>query len=223
MVAEGYFFAQNQMLRPPGRFFIAGIARNCYTESKQTKEGTTMKIENGRPADFADRLPKEQRVYAFLDSLGISYTRADHGEAMTMEACLDIDEALGTRICKNLMLCNRQHTDFYLLMLPGDKVFKTSVLSKQIGSSRLTFADGSYMEEFLDITPGSLSVLGLMNDHDHRVRLLIDRELLEADAVGVHPCINTSSLRLNMQDLLEKIIPAMGHEPTFVTLERPAE
>ena len=180
-----------------------------------------MNVQQGRPDDFEKRLPKEQRVYDFLDGLGVTYTRADHEPAMTMEACIAIDEALGTKICKNLMLCNRQHTDFYLLMLPGDKVFKTSILSKQIGSSRLSFADGEYMEQFLDITPGSLSVLGLMNDREHMVRLLIDRELLEADAVGVHPCINTSSLRLERKDLMEKIIPAMGHEPTFVTLERP--
>ena len=180
-----------------------------------------MKLEQGRPADCAGRLEKEIRTYDFLDRLGIAYSRVDHESAMTMEACREADRVLGTRICKNLMLCNRQHTDFYLLMLPDDKVFKTSILSKQIGSSRLSFADGEYMEQFLDITPGSLSVLGLMNDRDHRVRLLIDRELLDAEAVGVHPCINTSSLRLSMQDLLEKIIPAMDHEPTFVTLERP--
>lgn len=180
-----------------------------------------MNIQQGKPDDFEKRLPKEQRVYEFLDNLGVSYLRADHEPAMTMEACIAVDEALGTKMCKNLMLCNRQHTDFYLLMLPGDKVFKTSVLSKQIGSSRLSFADGEYMEQFLDITPGSLSVLGLMNDRERVVRLLIDRELLEAEAVGVHPCINTSSLRLEMKDLMEKIIPAMGHEPTLVTLERP--
>ena len=178
-----------------------------------------MKVEQGRPADCTGRLPKEIRVYDFLDRLGIDYLRADHEAAMTMEACEDIDRALQSRICKNLLLCNRQHTAFYLLMLPGEKVFQTSVLSKQIGSSRLSFADGSYMEQFLDITPGSLSVLGLMNDHGHDVRLLIDRELLEQETVGCHPCINTSSLRLRVSDLMEKIIPAMGHEPTLVTLD----
>lgn len=182
-----------------------------------------MVLEQGRPADCTNRLEKEIRTYDFLDSLNISYQRVDHEPAMTMEACLAVDQIMGTKICKNLMLCNRQHTDFYLLMLPDDKVFKTSVLSKQIGSSRLSFADGEYMERFLDITPGSLSVLGLMNDHDHAVRLLIDRDLLDAEFIGCHPCINTSSLKLSMKDLMEKIIPAMGHEPTIVTLEPPQE
>ena len=177
-----------------------------------------MELFRGRPADFDTRLPKERRVYELLDSLNIAYTRVDHEPAMTMEACVAVDEALGTVMCKNLLLCNRQCTDFYLLLMPGDKPFKTSVLSKQIGSSRLSFADGSYMEQFLDITPGSLSVLGLMNDKDHRVKLLIDADVLSGDAVGVHPCINTSSLGIATRDLTEKLIPAMGHEPTMVAL-----
>ena len=125
---------------------------------------------------------------------------------------------LEATICKNLLLCNRQHTAFYLLLLPGDKVFKTSALSKQIGSSRLSFADHTYMEEYLDITPGSLSILGLMNDHDHHVELLIDEDVLKGEYVGCHPCINTASLRLKTADLVEKIIPAMGHAPRMVQL-----
>ena len=177
-----------------------------------------MELLRGRPADFSNRLSKEQRVYELLDSLDIAYTRVDHEPAMTMAGCLAVDEALGTVMCKNLLLCNRQCTDFYLLLMPGDKPFKTSVLSKQIGSSRLSFADGSYMEQFLDITPGSLSVLGLMNDRDHRVKLLIDGDVLLGEFIGVHPCINTSSLRLSTRDLMEKLIPHMGHAPTMVHL-----
>ena len=177
-----------------------------------------MKLENGRPADLGGRLPKEVRSYDLLDSLGIAYQRIDHEAAMTMEACAAIDEALDATICKNLLLCNRQCTAFYLLMIPGNKTFKTSVLSKQIGSSRLSFADAEYMERFLDITPGSVSVLGLMNDHEHHVQLLIDEDVLKGEFFGCHPCINTSSLRLRTSDLMEKIIPAMGHEPRIVSL-----
>ena len=178
-----------------------------------------MTLENGRPADSAGRLPKELRCYDLLDSLGVTYQRIDHEAAMTMEACAAIDEVLDATICKNLLLCNRQCTSFYLLMIPGDKVFKTSALSKQIGSSRLSFAAPEYMEAFLDITPGSLSVLGLMNDRDNHVQLLIDEDVRKGEYFGCHPCINTSSLRLRTCDLMEKIIPAMGHEPRFVTLE----
>ena len=177
-----------------------------------------MMLQQGRPADCACRLEKEIRCYDLLDSLGVDYQRIDHEPAMTMEICAALDEALGALICKNLLLCNRQCTDFYMLMMPANKPFKTKDLSRQIGSSRLSFADGSYMEEFLDITPGSLSVLGLMNDKDHRVRLLMDADVAKEPLVGCHPCINTSSLRLRTEDLLQKVIPAMDHEPTFVEL-----
>lgn len=177
-----------------------------------------MVLVQGRPENCGDRLPKEVRVYDLLDSLGVSYQRIDHEAAMTMEACAAIDEVLDATICKNLLLCNRQKTDFYLLLMPGDKPFKTKDLSAQIGSSRLSFADGSYMEEYLDITPGSLSVLGLMNDKENRVRLLIDEDVLQGEYIGCHPCINTSSLRLRTDDLMNKIIPTMGHAPQMVKL-----
>lgn len=177
-----------------------------------------MKLEQGRPADCAGRLPKEVRVYDLLDQLNIEYQRIDHEAAMTMEACAAIDEVLDATICKNLLLCNRQCTTFYLLLLPGDKPFKTSVLSKQIGSSRLSFASAEYMERFLDITPGSLSILGLMNDKEMQVQLLIDEDVLKGEFIGCHPCINTSSLRLKTADVMEKIIPAMGHSPQIVNL-----
>ena len=177
-----------------------------------------MELVNGRPTDIQGRLDKEIRVYDFLDSLGVVYQRIDHEAAMTMEACEEIDRTLEATICKNLLLCNRQETQFYLLMLPGDKVFKTKDLSAQIGSSRLSFAKEEYMEQYLDITPGSLSVLGLMNDKDRMVRLLIDEDVLTGEYIGCHPCINTSSLRLRTKDLVEKIIPAMEHEPIIVKL-----
>ena len=177
-----------------------------------------MELIHGRPETNEGRLPKEIRVYDLLDSLGISYERVDHAPAMTMEVCAAIDEVLEATICKNLLLCNRQGTAFYLLMLPGNKVFKTSVLSKQIGSSRLSFASADAMAEFLDITPGSVSVMGLMNDHENRVQLLMDQDVLKGEYIGCHPCINTSSLRFLTSDLIEKILPAMGHEPTYVEL-----
>ena len=179
-----------------------------------------MILHKGSPADLTGRLEVEKNTYALLDSLGIAFDRIDHEPAMTMEACAAVDAALGGAICKNLLLCNRQCTAFYLLMLPGDKVFKTKELSAQIGSSRLSFASGEYMQQFLNINPGSLSVLGLMNDTENRVQLLIDEELLNAEEFGCHPCINTSSLRMKTADLMQKILPAVHHEPIIVTLEQ---
>ena len=183
-----------------------------------------MELVNGRPENEEGRLDKEIRVYDLLDSLGVKYQRIDHEAAMTMEACEEIDRTLsegeenGVAICKNLFLCNRQATDFYLLLIPGDKPFKTKYLSAQIGSSRLSFAKPEYMEKYLDITPGSVSIMGLMNDHEKKVQLLIDEDVLKDEYFGCHPCINTSSLKIRTKDLVEKIFPAMGHDPKIVKL-----
>ncbi|WP_077611621.1 prolyl-tRNA synthetase associated domain-containing protein [Clostridium sp. Marseille-P2415] len=175
-------------------------------------------IYSGRPADTAGRLPKEIRTYDLLDKLKIPYSRLDHSPLPTIEACRDIDALLDIDICKNLFLRNAQKTDFYLLLLPGGKKFRTAVLSKQIGSARLSFAEPEFMAEFLDITPGSVSVLGLMNDKNRRVRLLIDKDVISHEFFGCHPCINTSSLRLKTADLLDKFLPAIGYEYTLVDL-----
>ena len=164
------------------------------------------------------RIGKEMRSYALLDSLGLEYRRVDHEHADTIEACEQVEGLLECKICKNLFLTNRQQTDYYLLIMPGEKPFKTKLLSKQIGSARLSFASAEHMEKYLDITPGSVSILGLMNDKGGAVRLLVDRDLLKEEYFGCHPCINTSSLRLKTADVLEKLLPAMGHEPTFVDL-----
>ncbi len=182
-----------------------------------------MELQNGRPENVNDRLDKEIRVYDFLDKLSVTYQRVDHEAAMTMEACEEIDRTLGddTAICKNLFLCNRQETNFYLLLMPGDKPFKTKDLSAQIGSARLSFAKPEYMEKYLDITPGSVSVLGLMNDHEKKVQLLIDEDVLKDPYFGCHPCINTSSLKFTTKDFIEKIIPALEHEPVIVNLPIP--
>ena len=177
-----------------------------------------MELVNGRPADETGRLEKEIRVYDLLDSLGISYQRADHEPAMTIEACQDIDKLMGTHMCKNLFLCNRQETDFYLLLMPGDKKFKTKELSSQINTARLSFANETHMEELLDITPGSVSVMGLMNDKENKVHLLIDEDLLAHPYLGCHPCINTSSLCIKTEDILKIFLPAVHHKPRYVKL-----
>ena len=178
-----------------------------------------LKLVKGRPANVDGRLEKEIRTYDLLDSLGIEYERVDHEEANTMEACLAIDEVLAPAvICKNLFLCNAQKTKFYLLMIREDKKFLTKDISKQINSARLSFGSAEYMEQFLDITPGSVSVLGLMNDKENNVTLLVDEDVLKAEYFGCHPCINTSSLRLKIADVFGPFLQAVHHEYTVVKL-----
>lgn len=178
-----------------------------------------LKLVYGRPDSNEGRLEKEIKTYDLLDSLGITYERVDHEEANTMEACLAIDEVLAPAvICKNLFLCNAQKTKFYLLMIREDKKFKTKEISHQINSARLSFAPSEYMEEFLNITPGSVSVMGLMNDIENKVMLLVDEDVLKEEYFGCHPCINTSSIRLKVKDVFEKFLPEVHHGYIVVKL-----
>lgn len=177
-----------------------------------------LKLVKGRPQDESGRLEKEIRVYDLLDKLQIPYERVDHEVAETMEACKEIDEVLEADICKNLFLCNRQKTKFYLLMILGDKKFKTKDISAQIGSARLSFAGAEEMEKYLDITPGSVSVMGLMNDTENHVQLLVDEDLLKGEYFGCHPCINTSSLKMKTADVLGPFLKAVHHDMITVKL-----
>lgn len=181
-------------------------------------------LEKGRPLSCEGRQKRETDVYDLLDRLKIPFERTDHEEANTMEACLEIDRVLETVICKNLFLCNRQKTAYYLLMMPGDKPFKTKDISGQIGSARLSFAPPEDMERFLNIHPGAVSVMGLMNDSENRVQLLIDKPVLDFDTLGCHPCVSTSSLRMKTRDVLDVFLPAVHHKPIVVDLpEYPKE
>ena len=178
-----------------------------------------MELYKGRPTDENGREDREIRVYDLLDKLGIEYIRTDHERTDTMEECNEIDKVLEVLICKNLFLCNRQKTNFYLLMMPGDKPFKTKELSSQINSARLSFASAEDMEKYLDIHPGAVSIMGLMNDHDNAVQLLVDEDVLKGEYFGCHPCVNTSSLKLKTEEVFTKYLDAVHHNYVTVTLK----
>ena len=177
-------------------------------------------LYKGRPHDCTGRLEKEVRTYDLLDKLGMEYWRTDHTfmKADTMEDCKVIDDCLGATVCKNLFLCNRQKTNFYLLMMPGDKPFKTKELSHQLGIARLSFASPEDMEQYLDCTPGSSSIMGLANDPENHVQLLMDEDVVKGEFLGCHPCINTSSLKLRTKEVLEVYLPAVHPDPIYVKL-----
>ncbi len=178
----------------------------------------TQTLFTARPTD--QRIPQELAIYDRMDQLDIPHFRVDHDHADTMEDCLLIEETLGAPICKNLFLCNRQQTQFYLLLMPGDKPFKTKFLSAQLGCARLSFADEAHMADLLQTRPGSASALELLFDSEHQVQLVIDRDLLHCDQIGAHPGINTSTLRLSREDLL-RYAQSTGHEPVYVDLPDP--
>ena len=184
----------------------------------QRRAHKQMELYKGRPDTNEGRLEREIRVYDFLDDHGIEYWRTDHAPADTMEVCSEIDAVLGATICKNLFLCNRQKTQFYLLMMPGDKPFKTKEITSQIGSARLSFASPEDMEKYLDIRPGAVSVMGLMNDHENHVQLLVDEDVMKGEYLGCHPCVNTSSMKVRTEDIFGKFLEAVHHDMIKVTL-----
>ena len=175
------------------------------------------KLYHGKPTDKS-RMDREMATYDLLEKLNIDYYRLDHEPTASIEDCNQVDEILGIEICKNLFLRNGPKTEFYLLVMPGHKKFVTKNVSKQIGSSRLSFAEDTYMQEFLNIKPGSVSILGLMNDRNKKVQLLMDKEILEAEYFGCHPCVNTSSLRIKTSDIVNTFISYTGHKPIIVEL-----
>ena len=164
---------------------------------------------------------RQQKALDYLDERGISYERVTHAAARTIEDCRAVDEMLGVKVCKNLFLCNQQRTAFYLLLLRGDKAFKTKDISKQLGVSRLSFADESHMEELLGLSPGAVTVLGLLNDTENKVRLLIDGDLLTDEYIACHPCDNTATLKIKWRDILDLFLPTVHHEYTVVTVDPP--
>lgn len=178
-----------------------------------------MELYTGRPETNEGRPEREIRVYDFLDSLGLPYMRTDHPPVDTMEDCYEIDNILDATICKNLFLCNRQKTHFYLLMMPGEKLFKTKEISSQIGSARLSFASPEDMERYLDIKPGAVSVMGLMNDKENKVQLLVDADVLGGEYIGCHPCVSTSSLKLRTADVFGPYLKAVHHDMIKVVLK----
>lgn len=175
-------------------------------------------LKSGAPKDISGREEREKRTYEFLEKLDISYVRADHDAAFTIADCDGIDEKMGTKMCKNLFLCNSQKTKFYLVMLPGEKKFSSKDFAHKMGIARVSFAPEEYMAEYLDILPGAVSVMGLMNDKDGNVTLVMDKSVADGEYIGCHPCVNTSSLKIRTADIFEKFLPATAHEAIILEL-----
>lgn len=176
-------------------------------------------VKHGRPIDYEDRIQVEKECYDILDSLNIEYDRVDHHAIFDMNELKEVRDYLGILVNKNLFLSNTQHTRFYLLLMPGEKPFKTKELSHQINSSRLSFGPQDILLDLLHVTPGSVNILSLMHDKDNKVQLLIDEDIIKGEYMGMHPCINTTSLKIKKEDILDKFLKHIHHEPIFVTLK----
>ena len=135
-----------------------------------------------------------------------------------MEECKEIDQALGTEIRKSIFLCNQKKTSFFLVVMPAEKQLDTGALEKKLGVSHLSFASGELMEKHLGTKPGSASIMGLINDEDEYVQLIMDKEVADEEWFGCNPGINTDHLKLKTQDLLKKFLPRIYHKAKIVEL-----
>lgn len=166
-----------------------------------------------------ERSALEMKVYDKIRETGIPFERVDNDSISTMEECAEVGEVLGTEICKSILACTRNKSDYYLIIMPGDKRFVTKLVSHAIGSSRLSFASPEDMEELLGTTPGNASPLSVVNDKDGRVKLVMDSELAGGELIACNTGANTTHIRFRTADLLDKYLPACGHEALVIDIE----
>ncbi len=162
--------------------------------------------------------PREIPAMEALDKLGISYKRYEHPSALTMDDCTDIGADVGAHHCKNLFLCNRQGTQYYLMLIRGDKKFKTAVVSKLIGVSRLSFCSAEQLMEKMGLLPGSVTALGLLHENARDITVVVDEDVPAFPMVCVHPCVSTASLAIKGTDLM-KFLESTGNDIRLVHVE----
>ena len=149
---------------------------------------------------------KDGRVFEVLEICRIPYEKAEHDPFLTMEDSRRLDERMGVSACKNL-----------LVMMP-EKKFSAKQLIGQDGLPRLSFAGEEELEEYLRLSTGAVSILGLVHDGAHRVRLLVDADVLKTEFFVCHPCINTASLKMRTEDVFGRFLEFTGHRPQIVSL-----
>lgn len=162
--------------------------------------------------------PTEKKVFALLDKLKIAYECVENDVVESMEECKEVDEALGTEIRKSIFLCNKKKTSFFLVVMPAEKSLDTATLSNKIGVPHLSFASAEHMEQHLGALPGSASVMGLINDEDDYVQLIIDKEVADCEWFGCNPGINTAHLKMKTSDLINKFLPKINHRAKIMAL-----
>lgn len=162
-------------------------------------------------------MPNQQEIIAFLDSLAITYEYHNHPKAHTIDACLALPFITeDVTICKNLFLCNRQQTQYYLLLLKPDTVFRTSAVSKALGSSRLSFAPEDSLPRLLNLTSGSVSPFGLLYDHEHKIMLAAEEAVTDTPRIAFHPCDNSATVILTQEDFWKTVLPALDVCPRMI-------
>lgn len=158
-------------------------------------------------------------VLRWLDEHQIPYQLFEHERADTIEACVAMPFIhADVTICKNVFLCNRQQTWFALMLLRPHTPFRTAVVSKALGVSRLSFAPETAMQNMLHLSPGSVSPLGLLFDGDHRITLCYEPEICNTTSIAFHPCDNTATVLFTQEAFWQGVLPALGVAAKAVTV-----
>ena len=158
-----------------------------------------------------------EEVLAHLRAIGVDFSFHTHLPACTMEECLGLPFAEDdVTFCKNILLCNRQETAFYLYVTLPDRAFRTSEVSRALHSSRLSFAREEYLETLLHLHTGSLTPLGLWFDEERRVQLALDGGILKRARIAFHPCRNDATVIFRTEDFIGKVVPSLGREPVII-------
>ncbi len=161
----------------------------------------------------------EYKVFEFLESTGADYTWLAHGLKFAVSEYEEVCKALDIKIIRNIFLENKKG-QLFLLMIHADKKFVTKDVSHTIGSSRLQFASAEKLMDAMQSEPGGVSNLALIFDTENKVQLVVDKDLLDAPYMGMVPASRTKSLRMTPQDWLEKVVPAMRHEPMIIEIDQ---
>ncbi len=156
-------------------------------------------------------------VLAKLNELGVPHDVWEHQAAFTMEDCLALPFAApDVTICKNILLCNRQQTDFYLYLTLAGKHFRTADVSKMLGVSRLSFAPEECLMDMLQLRSGSLNPMGLWYDAEHRITFVVDRAVQQTKRIAFHPCDNTATVVFDQDVFWQQVVPTLGKTPIFL-------
>ena len=147
----------------------------------------------------------ETKTYQELERLNIKYERVDNDTVEAMEECVEISKKLGAEIRKTIVVCNRQKTQFFLVILPANKRFDSKLFAAMMHTARVSFASPA-------------SVMGILNDPEGKVKVVIDKAVADAEWFACNPGANTSHLRFKTKQLINNFLPAEKHKPEIIML-----
>jgi len=178
-------------------------------------------IVNEKPKEFENET--QRMIYEALEELKIPFDRVENDFMISMEDCEAVNKKMNTRMAKNLFLCNRQKTEFYLFITKDNKHFNTKIFSKAMGISRVSFAPEETLTEYLGTKIGATTIFSLVYDKDCKVHLVIDKDVLEEKFHACNDGTNNAHIKITTKDLMEKYLKYTKHEPVIIEFKEEEE